>query len=56
MCPQDLLRPQHADLALRENASGVFVEGATEEQVSCATSCLELLQMGERNRCVLRLC
>ena len=47
---QDLLKPEHGDLALRENAGGVFVEGAMEEQVSSATDCLELLQLGDRNR------
>ena len=53
---QDLLRPQHADLALRENAAGVFVEGACEEPVACASDCLELLQLGERNRCGCACC
>ena len=50
-CLQDLLRPQQTDLALRESAAGVvFVEGACEEPVACASDCLELLQLGERNR------
>ena len=52
-CRQDLLKPEQGDLALRENAGGVFVEGAVEEQVHSATDCLELLHLGDRNRCEL---
>jgi hypothetical protein len=47
---QDLLAPEHDNLALREGPSGVYVEGVREEEVADIETCLKHLQIGERNR------
>jgi len=47
---QDLLRPESENLVIRENDSGVFISGAQEVQVKRMEDCLQLLQLGERNR------
>lgn len=48
---QDLLAPEHDNLALREGPSGVYVEGVREEEVADIETCLKHLQIGDRNRC-----
>lgn len=49
---QDLLNPKAGDLQLRENAEdGVHVPGMKEVLVTRLEDCLELLKVGERNRC-----
>lgn len=49
---QDLLQPKSGDLALRESAEeGVYVPGLKEVLVTRLEDCLELLKLGERNRC-----
>jgi hypothetical protein len=45
-----LLAPEHDNLQLREGPSGVYVEGVREEQVADIESCLQHLQIGDRNR------
>lgn len=49
---QDLLAPEHDNLQLREGPSGVYVEGVREEKVADIESCLQHLQIGDRNRSV----
>jgi len=47
---QDLLRPESENLSIRENEGGVFISGVQEVQVKKMEDCLQLLQLGERNR------
>jgi hypothetical protein len=49
---QDLLRPSGDPLQLREDASqgGVYLENVQEVQIRSVEECLQLLQLGERNR------
>ena len=48
---QDLIQPQNSDLQIRENENGVYVAGVSEREVSSMDDCLNLLHIGDRNRC-----
>ena len=53
---QDLIQPQNGDLQIRENENGVYVAGVSEREVSSMDDCLNLLHIGDRNRCRLPVC
>lgn len=44
------MRHGHGTQSIRENEGGVFISGVQEVQVKKMEDCLQLLQLGERNR------
>jgi kinesin family protein 5 len=49
--PQDLLRPESENLAIREHeAGGVFVAGVHQQEVTNIVQCLQMLAVGDKNR------